>query len=160
MLLTACGSTGTTGAPRVVDTGDRLQCVPFARAESGVNIYGDAHLWWAKAAGLYERGDEPEEGAVMVLKGYKRSDRGHVAVVRHIQSDREIIIDHANWLNDGKVYLNQPVMDVSPRNDWTQVRVWYAPGQQYGARTYDVQGFILPEEISGGAYADAKSYGY
>lgn len=160
LFLTACGSTGNLGAPRVVDTGNKLQCVPFARNESGVNIYGDAHTWWEKAAGRYRRGGRPREGAVLVLRGYKRSDRGHVAVVRHVENDREIIIDHANWLNDGKVYLNQPVMDVSRANDWSQVRVWYAPGQQYGARTYDVQGFILPEPTAGGHYAASESYGY
>lgn len=138
-------------SPRVVDRGERLQCVPFAREESGVEIYGDAHTWWAKADGRYERESEPEEGAVMVLKGYKRSDRGHVAVVKSIESDREIVINHANWLNDGKIYLDQPVLDVSEDNDWTQVRVWYAPGGQYGARIYDVEGFILPHKLYAGA---------
>ena len=146
--LAACGSTRMMGSgwadPEVVTPGSRMQCVPFARDESGIQIYGDAHLWWGKAAGKYERGYQPEEGSVMVLFGYKRTDRGHVAVVRRVISDREIVIDHANWLNDGKIYLDQPVQDVSENNDWSAVRVWYAPGGQYGARTYAVQGFILP----------------
>ena len=146
LTLAACGSTRSGGfaSPEVVSRGERLQCVPFARDESGIEIYGDAHTWWQKAAGKYDRGAAPEEGAVMVLFGYKRTDRGHVAVVRRVVSDREIVIDHANWLNDGRVYLDQPVMDVSADNDWSAVRVWYAPGHQYGARTYAVQGFILP----------------
>jgi hypothetical protein len=146
--LGACGSTRIAGmdfaSPEVVDPGDKVQCVPFAREESGIEIYGDAHLWWQKAAGKYERGHAPEEGSVMVLYGYKRTDRGHVAVVKRVISDREIVVDHANWLNDGQIYLDQPVKDVSPGNDWSAVRVWYEPGQQYGARTYAVQGFILP----------------
>ncbi len=147
LLLAACGSTGSRDGfadPRTVDSGKKLQCVPFARAESGIEIYGDAHTWWDKADDRYDREDEPEEGAVMVLRGYKRADRGHVAVVRRVVSDREIVIDHANWLNDGKVYLDQPVVDVSEDNDWSAVRVWYAPGRQYGARVYAVQGFIIP----------------
>jgi len=146
--LAACGSTRIPGMdfanPEVVDPGERMQCVPFAREESGIQIYGDAHLWWQKAAGTYERGYRPEEGSVLVLYGYKRADRGHVAVVRRVISDREIVVDHANWLNDGRVYLDQPVKDVSPSNDWSAVKVWYEPGRQYGARTYAVQGFILP----------------
>lgn len=144
--LAACGSTGIDG-PSVVSRGKGMQCVPFARDESGINIYGDAHTWWQSARGKYERDDEPEEGSVMVLKGYKRSDRGHVAVVRHVVDDREIVIDHANWLNDGKIYLNQPVKDVSEDNDWSEVRVWYAPGAQDGARIYEVEGFILPQPL-------------
>jgi hypothetical protein len=144
--LAACGTTDI-GSPRVVSRGTGVQCVPFAREESGVQLYGDANTWWQAARGKYERNGEPEEGAVMVLKGYQRSDRGHVAVVRHVVDDREIVIDHANWLNDGKIYLNQPVKDVSPGNDWSEVRVWYAPGAQYGARIYDVEGFILPHAL-------------
>jgi len=144
--LTACGSTGIDG-PSVVSRGKGVQCVPFAREESGVQIYGDANTWWASARGKYARDSEPEEGSVMVLKGYKRSDRGHVAVVRHVVDDREIVIDHANWLNDGKIYLSQPVVDVSDDNDWSEVRVWYAPGAQYGARIYEVEGFILPQPL-------------
>lgn len=141
--LAACGTTDI-GSPQVVSRGKGVQCVPFAREESGVDLYGDANTWWESARGKYDRDDEPEEGAVLVLKGYKRADRGHVAVVRHVVDDREIVVDHANWLNDGKIYLNQPVKDVSADNDWSEVRVWYAPGAQYGARIYDVEGFILP----------------
>jgi hypothetical protein len=153
--IAACGSTGT-GAPTVVSGGKGMQCVPFARAESGVNIYGDAHTWWESARSKYARGDKPEEGAVMVLKGYKRSDRGHVAVVKDVVDDREIVIDHANWLNDGKIYLNQPVRDVSSDNDWSEVRVWYAPGAQYGARIYEVQGFILPQPVFAAMHKDGR----
>ena len=60
----------------------------------------------------------------MVLTGYAGPDRAHVAVVRDVVSPREIRVDHANWLNDGSIYLNDPVVDVSPDNDWSQVRVW------------------------------------
>ena len=38
-----------------------LQCVPFARAESGVDIRGNAKTWWAQAASDYARGDEPRD---------------------------------------------------------------------------------------------------
>src|SRR3546814_4622006 len=31
-----------------------LQCVPFARAETGIAIYGNAKTWWAQAAGRSE----------------------------------------------------------------------------------------------------------
>ncbi|MGC8159731.1 hypothetical protein ACP3WZ_24715, partial [Salmonella enterica] len=33
------------------------ECVPFARAASGIQIYGDAWTWWGQAAGRYRRGD-------------------------------------------------------------------------------------------------------
>jgi surface antigen len=78
----------------------------------------------------------------MVMKSYNNAQRGHVAIVRRVVSDREIIVDHANWLNTGEVGLDNPVMDVSEDNDWSRVRVWYAPGNHYGGRVYEVQGFI------------------
>jgi surface antigen len=60
----------------------------------------------------------------MVLTNYAGPNHGHVAVVKRIVSSREIRIDHANWLNDGSIYVNNPVMDVSAANDWSQVRVF------------------------------------
>lgn len=120
-----------------------LQCVPFARQESGVEIYGDAHTWWAQARGHYQRTHAPAEDAVMVLRGYATDTRGHVAVVKEIVSSRLLVVDHANWLNGGEITRNVPVRDVSPNNDWSQVQVWNVPAQQWGARSYNVQGFIL-----------------
>jgi hypothetical protein len=121
----------------------RLQCVPFAREEAGVEIYGNANTWWAQAeAAGYERAEDPAEGSVIVLRGYATTTRGHVGVVREVVSERMIIVDHANWLNGGEITRNVPVRDVSPNNDWSQVQVWHVPGRHWGARTYRVQGFI------------------
>ncbi len=128
---------------RITNRRAHSQCVPFARAESGVNIRGDAYTWWDQAADRYERTNAPQEGAVLVLHGYNDPNRGHVAVVKEIVSPRMIIVDHANWLNHGEITRDVPVRDVSPNNDWSQVQVWYVPTRQWGARTYDVQGFIL-----------------
>ena len=128
---------------RITNRRANLQCVPFARNESGVNIRGDAYTWWDQAADRYERTNAPEEGAVLVLHGYNDPNRGHVAVVKEIVSPRMIIVDHANWLNHGEITRDVPVRDVSPNNDWSQVQVWYVPTRQWGARSYDVQGFIL-----------------
>jgi hypothetical protein len=99
---------------------------------------------------------QPETGAVIVMRGYRNPHRGPVAVVRHVLSERSIIIDHANWLASGEVTVNVPVVDVSPRNDWSQVRVWHIPTQTWGLRVYNVQGFILPGEqpAGGGAPTD------
>ena len=132
----------SASAPAVVD-GPRLQCVPYARAHSAVSIFGNANTWWDKAAGVYARGDTPLAGSVMVLGGYARN-RGHVAVVRSIVSAREVRIDHANWLNDGVIYVNDPVEDVSADNDWSEVKVWNIANGSWGTRTYRVQGFIGP----------------
>jgi len=121
-----------------------LQCVAFARARSGIEIYGDASTWWSQASGRFERGRAPKEKAVMVLAGYGGSNRAHVAVVHQILGEREISIDHANWLDDGAIYLEDPVADVSSQNDWNVVRVWNIRTQNWGARTYRVVGFIGP----------------
>ena len=107
-----------TGKSRIEDRGQApLECVPFARDHSGVKIFGDAYTWWDQATGKYPRGALPEPGAVMVLHDYAGPDHGHLAVVRRLVSMREIRVDHANWLNDGSVYENDPVADVSEAND-------------------------------------------
>lgn len=128
---------------RVSNSRARLQCVPFARRESGVEIYGNANTWWRQADGRYETDASPHEGAVLVLRGYANANRGHVAVVREIVSPRLIIVDHANWLNGGEITRDVPIMDVSEAGDWSEVRVWHVPGRHWGGRTYNVQGFIL-----------------
>jgi hypothetical protein len=119
-----------------------LQCVPYARAHSGVKLYGDAYTWWDQAEGKYDRGSLPETGAVMVLNNYAGSDRAHLAVVRRVVGSREIRVDHANWLNDGSIYVNDPVEDVSRDNDWSLVRVYNLKAGGWGSRLYPVQGFI------------------
>ena len=119
-----------------------LQCVPYARDHSGIKIYGDAYTWWGKAAGKYPRGMLPEAGTVMVLYNYAGPARGHVAVVRQVVSAREIRIDHANWLDDGSIYVNDPVQDVSSSNDWSAVRVFNLKTGGWGGKIYPVQGFI------------------
>lgn len=128
---------------------DYLQCVPFARAESGVDIRGNAKTWWSQAAGQYERGQEPRRGAVMAFAGTRGMPMGHVAVVKKILNDREILIDHANWspINGrrGQIERNVRVIDVSDRGDWSMVRVWYAPIGDLGLRTNPVQGFIYAD---------------
>jgi surface antigen len=122
-----------------------LQCVPYAREHSGIKIYGDAYTWWDRAAGKYPRGALPEPGAVMVLNNYAGANRGHVAVVRRLVSPREIRVDHANWLDDGSIYVNDPVEDVSSDNDWSMVRIFNLKTGGWGGKLFPVQGFIGPE---------------
>jgi hypothetical protein len=130
--------------PQVLSDQPPLQCVPFARQESHIDIYGDANTWWAQAAGKYPRSSIPAAGSVLVLRGYRDDSRGHVAVVTEVLSSRMIRVDHANWLNHGEISLNVPVLDVSQDNDWSEVRVWNIPSGQWGVRVYLSQGFIHP----------------
>lgn len=120
-------------------------CVPYARAVSGIQIRGDAWRWWANAAGQYQRGHEPEVGAVIVLSRSARLRRGHVAVVREVVSPREVIVVHANWVRRGRVVPSMRVIDVSANNDWSRTRWWYEPGQTFGG-VYPTSGFIYPDE--------------
>lgn len=131
--------------PALYNPGSPLQCVPYAREAAGIEIYGDAWTWWDSAAGRYARGSQPRPGAVVQLQ-VKHAERGHLAYVSEVVSSREIIVDHANWLNRGKIHRHTPMVDVSPNNDWSQVRVWYTPGGHLGGSTYPVVGFIYPRE--------------
>jgi len=131
------------GRSAMVESGQMpMECVPYARLHSSVKLYGDAYTWWDKAADRFARGSSPQEGAVMVLNGYAGPNRSHVAVVRKIISSREIRVDHANWLDDGAIYIDDPVVDVSTANDWSMVRVWNIRTGGWGGRVYPVQGFI------------------
>jgi surface antigen len=125
-----------------------LQCVPFARAESGIDIRGNALTWWHQAAGRYERGNQPRVGAVMAFAPTGAMPIGHVAVVSRIVSDREILISHSNWspINGrrGQVERNVRAIDVSTGGDWSRVRVWYAPIGDLGTRVNPIHGFIYP----------------
>jgi surface antigen len=120
-----------------------ISCVPYARAASGIQLSGDAWQWWDHAAGLYARGSAPHAAAVLVFARQGHMRQGHVAVVTKVINRREVLVDHANWApGRGKVAHDVPVRDVSPRNDWTQVRVWFQPGAQYGNRVYRTDGFV------------------
>ena len=125
-----------------------LQCVPYARQVSGIQIYGDAHTWWSQAEGRYGRGDRPKVGAVLAFKPYGGSSLGHVAAVSRIIDSRTILIRHANWspINGrrGQIEDNVKVIDVSDAGDWSEVRVWYAPLQALGGTHWPVHGFIYP----------------
>lgn len=134
--------------PTPAQAEDYLQCVPFARELSGIQIYGDAHSWWDQAEGVYQRGAIPVEGAVLSLPGHGAMRLGHVAVVREIVDNRTILISHANWSpidgRRGQIERRVAAKDVSPANDWSLVRIWYAPIGKLGTTAFPVNGFIYP----------------
>lgn len=132
--------------PAILRPNRPLQCVPYARQASGIQIRGDAWTWWRQARGSYTRGSIPQPGAVIVLDTGR--SRGHLAVVTRIEGPRKIIVDHANWLNRGQIHRNTPVVDISADNDWSRVKVWYTPGNQLGSSPYPVVGFIYPERMT------------
>jgi surface antigen len=140
-LAAACGI-----ALLIPAQANALQCVPFARQVSGINIFGNAKTWWYQAEGRYARGAEPRVGAVMTFKPTRSMPMGHVGKVSKIVSDREVLIDHANWSRiggrRGHIERGARVLDVSPAGDWSQVRVWYAPMKGLGTSTYPLYGFI------------------
>ncbi len=123
-----------------------LQCVPYARSVSGVQIFGDAHTWWGQAEGRYARGYRPKIGAVMAFKPHGNMRLGHVAAISRIVDSRTVLLKHANWsmINGrrGQIENNVRAIDVSPENDWSQVRVWFDPIQNLGGTHWPVQGFI------------------
>jgi len=122
-----------------------LECVPFARALSGIDLRGNAADWWQQAEGRYARTSTPAVGGVLVFRRSARLAHGHLGVVAHIVSDREILVTQANWVRN-RVFSDMPVIDVSPDNDWRLVRVWWPPSQQMGAASYPAYGFILPDD--------------
>ncbi len=137
VLLAACGGP----ASRDYGQAAALECVPFARALSGINLRGHARDWWWAAAGRYERGATPEVGAVLAFAPSSRLPLGHVAVVSRVVSRRDILVTQANWMRH-RVTTDQLVRDESAYGDWSVVRVWWPPSGSLGSTHYPVSGFI------------------
>ena len=124
-------------------TPTHLTCVPYARAVSGIDLSGDAYEWWDEADGVYPRSQTPHTGAILVFAPHGDMTVGHLAVVTSVEESRRILVTQSNWLPH-RVEHDQPVVDVSPCNDWTLVRVWYEPAHALGRTVYPTYGFILP----------------
>lgn len=128
--------------------GERVWCVPYARTASGVEIRGNAGTWWGQAKGVYQRGHQPQVGAVMAFAASQRIPKGHVAVVSEVVSPREIRVDHANWKRS-RLSMGMSVIDVSDGNDWSRVKLESQP-DTYGS-VYPINGFIYPETVEADA---------
>ena len=138
------------------------ECVPFARAASGIQIYGNAWTWWEQADGRYKRGDDPRVGAVIVFAKSPKLRFGHVAVISRVVTQRVVMVTHANWSrqNGERGHAEQDVTltDVSRRGDWTSVKVWYRDSDGLGGSVYPVYGFVygIPESDAPKAIAKAS----
>jgi surface antigen len=130
--------------PSVSQARSILQCVPFARQTSGIEIRGNAKTWWHQAEGRYERGQTPREGSVLAMPGSGRMRLGHVAMVSKVVGEREILLTHANWSHRGGIERNVRAIDVSDKGDWSRVRIWYAGNGDLGTSSYPAYGFIYP----------------
>jgi surface antigen len=135
-------------APVTDEAPTYVECVPIARQQSGIQIYGDAHTWWNQAEGKYARGNAPRKGAVLAFKPHGAMTLGHVAAVSKVIDDRTILVTHANWsmINGrrGQIERNVRMVDVSEGGDWSRVRVWYAPLEDLGTTHWPTHGFIYP----------------
>lgn len=142
------GDSGGSGA----ELEPYLQCVPYAREVTGIQIYGDAYTWWDQAEGRYKRGSRPKAGAVMAFRPHGNMRLGHVAAVSRVIDSRTVLLSHANWSpidgRLGQVERNVKAVDVSPDNDWSEVRVWYDPLQGLGTTHWPLEGFIYNERPS------------
>lgn len=156
--LSACSVDNAARGPsrhagqEIISGGESLppptQCAPFAREISGIPLRGDAWTWWDQAVGRFDRGCAPRENAVLVLRATDQLPFGHVAVVRHVVGPREITVTHADWGDDDPtrrlVHDAMPVVDVSPANDWSELRFWNVQAQAFG-KIYPAYGFIYPQ---------------
>ena len=146
VIITAAIAVGAAPAAQASLLDYVGQCVPFARAASGIAIYGDAWTWWRQADGHYQRTHTPQVGAVIVFAKTARLPMGHVAVISRVVERRVVMLTHANWSrqNGKRGHAEQDVtlFDVSPRNDWSKVKVWYKDVDGLGGGIYPVYGFI------------------
>ncbi|AOW48914.1 CHAP domain-containing protein [Acetobacter ascendens] len=121
--------------------GHVIQCVAYAKSASEVMLHGNARDWWHNAAGVYDRGHAPEPGSVLNFRATRRMPLGHVAVVRNVVDNRTIMIDQSHWAQAG-ISHNVAVIDVSPNNDWSAVRVALNNHSGGFGSIYPTYGFI------------------
>jgi len=131
-----------------------LQCVPYAREVSHIDLSGDAFLWWAEAAGRYSRGNAPVEGAVLNFRSVHRMPLGHVAVVTSVVDSRTILVTQANWIR-GSITNDVTMQDVSANNDWSEVEVELGDSSKWGA-PYPTYGFIYRQPDDGTTVASTQ----
>lgn len=136
-LVVSCGL--MTATPALAQF---WQCAPYAREISGIDLHGNANTWWGQAAGRYQRGHTPQEGAVLSFEATHRMRVGHVAMVSKVIGDREVLLTHANWSRRGGIERDVRAVDVSANNDWSVVKVWYGPQGDLGTSSYPTNGFI------------------
>ena len=129
------------------DRSAAANCALYARAATGVALFGSAGGWWDEALGRYERGRVPAEGAILVFRRTRHNPSGHVAVVTKVVSAGEVLVDQANWRR-GAVSHGMSVIDTSPGRDWTSVAVIDLPSGKYG-RDYPTYGFVYPRPARG-----------
>jgi surface antigen len=118
-------------------------CALYARAETGVALFGAAGGWWDEAAGLYQRGHVPEVGSILVFRRTGIIPSGHVAIVSKVIGPGQILVDQSNWYH-GSVTHDTPVIDTSPDHDWTSVAVMNVGSGEFG-RDSPTYGFVYPE---------------
>jgi surface antigen len=135
-LVMTAGLFATTVNPL---TAAVLQCAPYAREISGIQLFGRAADWWDQAQGRYVRGNEPRVGAVLAFSASRSMPAGHVAMVSKVVGAREVLLTHANWSYRGGIERNVRAVDISPNNDWSEVKVWYAPIGDLGLRPNPTQ---------------------
>jgi len=80
------------------------------------------------------------------VRPYGNSRLGHVAAVSRVIDSRTVLLKHANWSEPGLIEDNVKAVDVSPGNDWSEVRIWFAPTQSLGTGHWPLYGFIYNEE--------------
>lgn len=143
LLLAACAGAAPRTGPNLAYAHryPGLTCAPFARTLAGFHLRGDAADWWGEAAGRYLRTDHPAVGSALVFRRTRRLPSGHVSVVSRLLDARRILVIQANWV-PGELDEDQLVVDVSRRNDWSAVRVWYPPLNRLGSHIYATYGFI------------------
>ncbi|WP_206517621.1 CHAP domain-containing protein [Sphingobium algorifonticola] len=141
VLMAACGLLAAQ-TPAMAGT---LQCAPYARQISGIQLFGRAADWWAQAEGRYDRGQEPRVGAVLAFAASGAMPAGHVAMVSQVVSPREVRLTHANWSYRGGIERDVRAIDVSAANDWSDVKVWYGPTGALGTRSNPARGFIYAQ---------------
>src|SRR5262245_9018230 len=97
-------------------------CALYARADTGVALYGPAGGGRVQAQGRAAPGHGAAVAALLALRRTSHMPSGHVAVVVKVVDADEILVDHATW-HHGAVSHSASVIDTSPDHNWSRVAV-------------------------------------
>ncbi len=145
---------GPVSAKQWCFDGSNCTCANYAKDNGWANFGGLvlARNWYGAAAGKgYVTGQVPRKGAAMIFEAWPTNSAGHVAIVESVVSSSEILVNHANWI-ENVVELRVSVKDVSASKNWSKVSV---KGSNTG---YPVLGFIYPRGTSDSSeFCDLRS---
>lgn len=89
------------------------QCTEYVRAETDIEIYGNANTWYQTAINDgYYTSQQPANSAIIVFDSQENMPYGHVGIVVNVDGNN-ITIRDSNWCENDCEIVNQHIINLS-----------------------------------------------